>query len=166
MSGMRIGALAKAARTLVETIRYYEREGLLPAPPRSDANYREYGGAELERLLLIRRCRSLDMSLDEVRELLRIHDEPGADCGEVNNLLDGHIAHVRTRISELQALARELERLRAGCTGPQRAGMCGILTGLQQGEIQSGAVPSYIGGVHSPAARKGVIEGRKGNRAA
>lgn len=146
---MKIGALAKAARTQAETIRYYEREGLLPAPPRSGANYREYGTAELERLALIRRCRSLDMSLEEVRALLRIRDEPGADCGAVDALLDGHLAHVQARIAELQALARDLETLRARCAAPQRTEACGILAGLQQRGAEPAPASNHLGGAHA-----------------
>ena len=71
---MKIGELAKAAQTQTETIRFYEREGLLPAAPRTDSNYRSYGQAHVERLTLIRRCRALDMNLDEIRALLKVWD--------------------------------------------------------------------------------------------
>ena len=73
---MRIGELAKAAETQVETIRYYEREALLPQPERTDGNYRVYGPEHVERLLFIRYCRGLDMTLDEIRALLRMKDAP------------------------------------------------------------------------------------------
>ena len=69
---MKIGELATASGTPVDTIRFYEREGLLPAPARSAANYRQYEAAHLERLQFIRHCRTLDMSLTQVRELLRV----------------------------------------------------------------------------------------------
>jgi len=98
---MKIGELALAAQTQVETIRYYEREGLLPQAPRSEGNYRIYGPEHVERLAFVRHCRSLDMTLDEIRVLLRFKDEPQAECGEVNALLDEHIGHVATRIREL-----------------------------------------------------------------
>jgi Cd(II)/Pb(II)-responsive transcriptional regulator len=91
---MKIGELARAARAQVETIRYYEREGLLPPAPRSDGNYRIYGPVHVERLAFIRHCRSLDMPLAEIRVLLRFKDAPQAECGEVNALLDEHIGHV------------------------------------------------------------------------
>ena len=101
---MRIGELAQASGTPIETIRFYERERLVPEPQRSDANYRQYGPAHVQRLAFIRRCRSLDMSLDEVRVLLRYLDRPAADCGEVNTVLDEHIEHVAQRVRELKLL--------------------------------------------------------------
>jgi Cd(II)/Pb(II)-responsive transcriptional regulator len=128
---MKIGDLAKASSTPVETIRYYERQGLLPAPARSEGNFRVYEPSHLERLQFIRHCRGLDMSLDEVRVLLRVRDAPDSDCGDVNALLDAHIGHVSTRIRELRALERQLKALRARCTAQQGADACGILRGLE-----------------------------------
>lgn len=126
---MRIGALADATGTPVETIRFYEREGLLPVAARTDNNYRLYGPAHAERLAFIRHCRNLDMTLDEVRALLRFKDAPQQDCGEVDALLDQHIGHVACRIRELRALEKELKSLRARCGAPDGSG-CGILSGL------------------------------------
>lgn len=83
-AGLRIGELAQRTGTQVETIRYYEREGLLPEPARSEGNYRLYDRAHAERLSFIRHCRSLDMTLDEIRVLLQFRDAPEQNCGEVN----------------------------------------------------------------------------------
>jgi len=127
---MKIGDLAKASSTPVETIRYYERQGLMPMPARSEGNFRVYEASHLERLQFIRHCRGLDMSLDEVRELLRFRDAPASDCGDVNALLDAHIGHVSTRIRELRALERQLKELRQRCTDARSADRCGILHGL------------------------------------
>ena len=91
---MRIGELAQVSGTPIETIRFYEREGLLPAAARTEGNYRIYTPQHADRLGFIRQCRSLDMTLDEVWVLLRFKDQPLADCGEVNSLLDEHIGHV------------------------------------------------------------------------
>ena len=112
---MKIGELARATGTQVETIRYYEREGLLPEPARTEGNYRIYGDEHAERLLFIRQCRSLDMTLDEVRVLLRFKDVPAENCGEVSMLLDEHIGHVAARIRELKVLEKELRTLREQC---------------------------------------------------
>ena len=101
---LKIGELAKHTGSQVETIRYYEREGLLPAPARSEGNYRLYGQSHVERLQFIRHCRSLDMTLEEIRSLLAFRDAPEESCSAVNDLLDKHIDHVATRIKELQAL--------------------------------------------------------------
>jgi Cd(II)/Pb(II)-responsive transcriptional regulator len=127
---MKIGELSTASATHIETIRYYEREGLLPIPARTSGNLRVYEATHLERLQFIRYCRSLDMSLDEVRVLLRFKDAPGDDCGDVNALLDEHIGHVSTRIRELRALEKQLKELRARCGASQSAEQCGILSGM------------------------------------
>ena len=108
---MRIGNLSEATGTPVETIRFYEREGLIPAAQRSDNNYRMYTAAHAERLAFIRHCRNLDMALDEIRSLLRLRDATPEDCGEVNQLLDEHIGHVASRVRELRARLAEVERL-------------------------------------------------------
>jgi len=125
---MRIGELARLTATAVDTIRHYEREGLLPPPPRTDAGYRVYGPADAERLHFIRRCRSLDMNLTEVRALLAL--QGGEHGGEAHALLDEHIGHVAARIAALQELQRELLALKASCQGVGPA--CGILEGLAQ----------------------------------
>lgn len=129
---MKIGELSTASATHIETIRYYEREGLLPAPARSQGNLRIYETQHLERLQFIRYCRGLDMSLDEVRVLLRFKDDPAAECGDVNALLDEHIGHVSTRIKELRSLERQLKDLRLRCGAERTADTCGILAGLSE----------------------------------
>ena len=127
---MKIGELARATSTTVETIRYYESEGLLAAPARTGGNYRDYGPAAVQRLDFIRHCRSLDMALPEIRQLLRWRDDPAGDCGDVNALLDAHIGHVAARLRELRSLQRQLKELRARCPQPHAAADCGILQGL------------------------------------
>jgi len=128
---MRIGELARTSGTPIETIRFYEREGLLPAPARSEGNYRIYDASHAERLNFIRHCRNLDMALDEVRALLGFRDAPQSDCGEVNGLLDEHIDHVARRIRELKVLEKQLRALRERCTTPHAIAECGILQGLE-----------------------------------
>ena len=148
---MRIGALADTTGTAVETIRYYEREGLLPAAVRSDNNYRLYTRAHAERLAFIRQCRNLDMTLHEIRGLLRFKDAPQQDCGEVDALLDAHIEHVATRIGELRTLQKDLKLLRARCGAQaQKPDQCGILSGLDSAAAGSTAKPSrrLVKGVH------------------
>lgn len=127
---MKIGELAAATATGVETIRFYEREALLPAPARTAGNYRIYGDEHVDRLAFIRHCRSLDMTLDEIRVLLRFKDAPHEECGEVDRLLDAHIGHVAHRIRELKTLERDLKALRGLCGRAQAAKDCGILEGL------------------------------------
>jgi Cd(II)/Pb(II)-responsive transcriptional regulator len=149
---MKIGDLATASSTAIDTIRYYEREGLLPAPARTQGGFRVYEPIHLERLQFIRFCRGLDMSLDEVRVLLRVKDEPGSDCGDVNALLDAHIGHVSRRIKELRTLEQQLRELRQRCGEAQRADQCGILSGLAAAAQETPSPPatgSHLRSVHS-----------------
>lgn len=127
---MKIGELAKQTATAVETIRYYEREGLLPTAPRSAGNYRIYGAAHVERLAFVRHCRALDMPLEAVRRLLEFVARPEADCGDINELIDDQLGRVRARIDSLRALERQLAALRAQCGEPHEARECGILQEL------------------------------------
>ncbi|MDF3935238.1 Cd(II)/Pb(II)-responsive transcriptional regulator [Pseudomonas citronellolis] len=136
---MKIGELAKLTGCPVETIRYYEREGLLPEPARSGGNYRQYDGAHVERLSFIRHCRSLDMTQEEIRILLGLRDRPEADCGTANRLIDEHLHHVEVRIAELQSLRQQLQDLRARCSGSGNSEDCGILR-----ELQLPAEPSTV----------------------
>lgn len=148
---MKIGDLSAASSTSVETIRYYEREGLLPAPGRTQGNFRVYEAAHLERLQFIRYCRGLDMSLEEVRALLHFQESPADDCGDVNALLDRHIGHVSTRIRELRQLEKQLKALRQRCDDARPAERCGILAGLaeaSQASLQAEAPAGHLRSVH------------------
>jgi Cd(II)/Pb(II)-responsive transcriptional regulator len=148
---MKIGELAQAAHTPVETIRFYEREGLLQPPQRTASNYRIYGDEHVLRLVFIRRCRTLDMALDEIRALLGFRDDPAAHCDDVNAVLDDHIGHVQSRIHELQALERQLQELRASCHA-QPGDACGILHALNQNSSPlDGAAASAAGSGHTQA---------------
>ena len=104
---MKIGELARKTGMQVETIRYYEKEGLLPKIGRTGSNYRVYTDVHVDRLLFIRHCRSLDMTLDEIRVLLHFKDMPKESCDRVNALLDEHIGHVAERIRDLKKLEEE-----------------------------------------------------------
>jgi Cd(II)/Pb(II)-responsive transcriptional regulator len=127
---MKIGELAEATQCTVETIRYYEKERLLPKPDRTTNNYRLYGPKHLERLRFIRNCRALGMSQEEVHALLSFVDKPSSNCESVNLLLDEHIAHVDVRIQELAVLKSQLTTLRKKCRSKRKTKECGILHGL------------------------------------
>lgn len=131
---LKIGELAKQTGAPVETIRYFEQLGLLPAPARSEGNYRLYGALHRERLQFIRHCRSLDMSLDEIRSLLSFKDNPEGSCSLVNDLLDKHVGHVANRIKELQLLQKQLKTLRNQCNSTEAAKDCEILQNLSKPE--------------------------------
>jgi Cd(II)/Pb(II)-responsive transcriptional regulator len=127
---MTIGELARRSGCGIETIRYYEHEGLLPRPGRTSGNFRWYGQDHAELLSFIRRCRALDMALNEIRILLRFRASPDENCREVNAILDTHMGHVEERIAELQSLEGQLKALRDKCSTTRSAEHCGILQGL------------------------------------
>jgi Cd(II)/Pb(II)-responsive transcriptional regulator len=154
---MKIGELAKATHTQVETIRYYEREGLLPETARTEGNYRVYGNEHTDRLSFIRHCRGLDMTLEEIRVLLRFKDSPHENCADVNDLLDEHIGHVETRIKELKSLQRQLKVLRETCRESREASQCGILTELSVASRQDKEAAPLAGHVHGS---HGIKSGR------
>ena len=127
---MKIGELSHTTGVDVETIRFYEKSGLLPAPARQANGYRAYGQAHLERLAFVRHCRALDLPLAEVQRLLDCADQPGGDCGDIDQLIDGQLARVRARLTSLQALERQLSALRARCDSRHELHPCGILQEL------------------------------------
>lgn len=145
---MKIGELATATGTPVETVRFYEREGLLAEPERTQGNYRIYTQEHVDRLAFVRHCRSLDMTLDEIRVLLRFKDSPREDCAQVNALLDEHIDHVAQRIRELKALEKDLKALRHLCESHQLAKDCGILNELTEASRSRRTAAPHAGHVH------------------
>ncbi|APW43185.1 Cd(II)/Pb(II)-responsive transcriptional regulator [Rhodoferax saidenbachensis] len=134
---MKIGELAQVAQCTVETVRYYEKAGLLPEPGRTEGNFRIYGPAHLERLRFIRNCRALDMSHEEIHTLLGLADAPDQGCGAINAVFDQHITHVDERIRELTHLKEQLAALRERCTSDQAVDACGILQGLAAMETEA-----------------------------
>lgn len=126
---MRIGELGRATATKVETIRYYEQTGLLPAPARTGGNYRSYGEVHLARLSFIRRARDLGFSIDQVRALLDLSDDRMRDCATVDRIATEHLREVDRKIADLTALRRELSALIASCDGGTVA-ECRILEAL------------------------------------
>ena len=112
---MKIGEIAAATGVHVETIRYYEREGLVPPPARTASNYRSYTEAHRQRLIFIRRARDLGFSLVQVRELLDLADESDRSCVAVDEIARKHRAQVRAKIAELTALRQELDYMIGQC---------------------------------------------------
>ncbi|HSH49217.1 MAG TPA: Cd(II)/Pb(II)-responsive transcriptional regulator [Halomonas sp.] len=149
---MKIGELARRSGCKVVTIRYYEREGLLAEPARSEANYRIYGEAHAERLAFIRHCRALDMTLEEIRTLLAFQEHPERSCLAVNALIDEHLEHVAARIEQLEKLEQALVALRARCGGEYAARECGILDALSRLpalESSDAGEAEHVPGTHS-----------------
>jgi Cd(II)/Pb(II)-responsive transcriptional regulator len=127
---MRIGDIAKKCRVTVEAIRYYEAQRLLPAPARNENNYRYYSEQHYERLVFIINCRSLDLSIGKIKQLLAVRDEPTASCLEANQLLRDQLENVLNRIQSLKRLEVQLKVLQARCQGENISSNCGILEGL------------------------------------
>lgn len=111
-----IGYLAKKTGTKVETIRFYEKNGLLPEPGRTEGNYRAYDHMHLNRLSFIRRARDLGFSLDQVRGLLRLSDDRDQSCKAVDEIANEHRAEVERKIRDLQALKAELDNIIDQCS--------------------------------------------------
>ncbi len=127
---MRISELAKAADCQPVTVRFYERKGLLGAAHRTDSNYRIYGPQDLERLVFIRNCRALDLTLGEIKRLVEIYDDPSLDCGDVNACLDQHLKEVKNQMASLLKLEKDLKRLRSRCEVAGASRNCGVLSAL------------------------------------
>jgi Cd(II)/Pb(II)-responsive transcriptional regulator len=149
---MKIGEISKTTGIAVETIRYYEKIGLVPAPEREVSGYRSYRQHHLDRLLFIRRCRNLDMAQDEIRELIELADQPDADCSQVDALLAQHLEHVRQRLDELTHLEDTLTQLQTSCSQGRTVSECSILGGLSSGALPEPEIDSknHIPGSHGP----------------
>ena len=113
---IKIGELSKVTGCSVQTIRHYEKEQLIASAERSEGNFRLYDEVAVEQLLLIKHCRSLDLSLPEIRQLLGLSRSPGAQCDDVNRMMDRHIEQVEARIQELTKLNEQLRMLRRSCS--------------------------------------------------
>jgi DNA-binding transcriptional MerR regulator len=114
---MKIGELSTATGTNIETIRYYERIGLLPSPLRTSANYRSYGEPHRTRLAFVRHSRELGFTIEEIRSLLDLSDHPDRDCADADRIATSHLAQVKSKIAQLESLRSELTRIVGRCRG-------------------------------------------------
>lgn len=112
---MKIGELATATGTKVETVRYYEKIGLLTPPARTAANYRAYGSEHLARLSFVRRARDLGFTLEAVRELLTLSDDKAQSCEAVDGIARVHLTEIESKVVDLTALRNELDRVIGSC---------------------------------------------------
>jgi MerR family mercuric resistance operon transcriptional regulator len=112
-----IGVLSRETGVNIETIRYYERVGLMPKPPRSNGGHRVYDKTHKQRLAFIRRARELGFGLDDIRNLLRLEISQHLACDEVKALTEQHIAEIREKIRDLKEMERVLSELTAQCRG-------------------------------------------------
>lgn len=114
---MKIGEIAKHTGLKIETVRFYEAEGLIEAPIRSGGNYRLYSKSHLDRLSFIKRARDLGFTLEKVRDLLRLADDPSNSCGEVDAIARDHIKEIDIKLVDLRELRESLLRRLNGCEG-------------------------------------------------
>ncbi len=126
---MKIGELARSTGTKVETIRFYEKIGLLPAPERTEGNYRDYSQPHLARLSFVRRARDLGFTLDQIRALLTLADDRDQSCGAVDIVARDHLSQIDRKIADLQALRRELDEIISQC-GQGAISECRIIEAL------------------------------------
>ena len=140
----RIGDAARKSGLSAANIRFYEKEELLTPHARGENSYRMYSDGDVHQLRFIRLCRALDMSLDEVRTLLGLNLKSKADCETARVALDGHLEHVRARLTELKALEKDLKALRNRCDGSDA--YCHIIEALHE---RADALPSR----QTPGAR-------------
>jgi MerR family mercuric resistance operon transcriptional regulator len=124
-----IGALSKGSGVKIETIRFYERIGILPKPPRSMGGHRVYGQDQLKRLTFVRRSRDLGFSLDEIRDLLQLVDGARYSCAEVKGITLNHLADVRRKLADLRRLERTLADVASKCRGG-RVPECPVIDAL------------------------------------
>lgn len=146
-----IGEAAKRTGVKVPTIRFYEQEGLLPAPPRTGSGRRLYSDDDVRRLAFIRHARALGFDLDDIRSLLDLSDHPDRSCDDADRIARKHLTEVEARLAQLKALKAELSRIVVSCAGG-RAAQCRV--------IESLAEHAHCGGEHEapkakpPARRK------------
>lgn len=127
---MKIGDLAKATATDTQTVRYYERIGLLAPPARGANGYRSYPPQAIQQVAFIRHCRELGMSLSDIEQVLILAEHPDADCNQLNILLQIYLDQVRVKRHALDALEVQLLALQGRCGESRKAGDCGILKHL------------------------------------
>ncbi len=127
MGDLRTGELAKRAGVNLETIRFYERKGLLPPPPRLESGYRSFSPATVRRVLFIKRAQELGFSLEEIKELLALRVQPGATCADIRRRAEAKILDIDAKIRVLRSIRRALSRFAASCAGRGPVGDCPIL---------------------------------------
>ncbi len=134
MEGITIGRLAREGQVNVETIRYYERRGLLPRPPRRPSGYRIFSPSAVQVLRFVKTAQALGFALKEIKELLSLHIQPGRSCADIRERAEQKFAEIDQKIRTLQAMRKALVRLAAACSGRGPISECPILESLQTGK--------------------------------
>jgi Hg(II)-responsive transcriptional regulator len=134
MAPLMIGQLAEQSQVNLQTIRYYEREGLLPKPPRLASGYRVFSPDAIRRVRFIKRAQGLGFSLKEIKGLLSLRVDPQSDCSKVQKLAKGKLADIEQKIRSLQAMRKVLSKLARACPGRGPSSECPILETLEPDE--------------------------------
>ncbi len=132
---MKIGQVAEKGGVNLQTIRYYEREGLLPAPPRLASGYRLFTEESVRRVRFIKRAQELGFTLSEIRELLTLRVNESRSSAEVRSIAEGKIADIDEKVRALLAMKRALTHLTERCSGHGPATECPILESLNSDEV-------------------------------
>lgn len=136
MNAMTIGQVAGTSGTGIETIRFYEREGLIEKPPRTESGYRKYRPDVIPRLRFIRQAKALGFTLKEIKELLSLKLNTGTNCGEVRSQAEKKILDIEGRIDSLQRMKRALAKLTNVCPGSGPTSECPILEAMETKEVE------------------------------
>ncbi len=132
MDKLLIGELAEKVNVNKETIRYYERKGLIPNPPRNDSGHRQYSEIDIKRTEFIKRTQSLGFSLKEINDLLMLKIEPGTTCKDIQKIVKLKISDIDKKIKDLKEIKNTLNKLAGRCTGRGPVGECPILDELEK----------------------------------
>ncbi|MGB4782260.1 MerR family transcriptional regulator [Candidatus Methylomirabilis sp.] len=131
MESLTIGQVAKQAQVNIETIRYYERRGLIPEPPRRESGYRQYAPDAVKRITFIKRAQELGFSLREIQELLSLRVDPGTTTGDIKGRAEAKLADIDTKLRDLKRMKTALVKLTAACRGRGPTSECPILDALE-----------------------------------
>lgn len=134
MESMTIGKVAKGAAVGIETVRFYEREGLLEKPPRRPSGYREYPADTVDRVRFIKRAKELGFSLKEIKELMTLRIAPGTTCGHIRRRAEAKIEDIEAKIKTLQSMKQALRKLTAACGGKGSVSECPIIDAIGNGQ--------------------------------
>jgi MerR family mercuric resistance operon transcriptional regulator len=137
MDGLTIGKVARGAALAIDTVRYYEREGLIEKPARTASGYRHYRPDVIARLRFIRQAKELGFTLTEIRELLALKVAPGKSCADVKSRAEAKIADVEQRIAQLARMKRALTKLVTACSGRGPTSECPILDAMETRKLAS-----------------------------
>jgi MerR family mercuric resistance operon transcriptional regulator len=131
MAGLTIGQVARQSEVNIETLRYYERRGLIPEPPRQASGYRQYDPQVVQRIQFIKRAQELGFTLKEISELLTLRVDPDTTCEDVRRRAEAKIADIEEKVRSLQRIKKALVKLTAACSGRGPTGECPILEALR-----------------------------------